>query len=189
PDKEQELMSAGDLTTDSLSNTPLLNLYRKQVDVSEAQWKTEKANLLPKLNLSYSNQAVDGKSGFNAWEAGISVPLVFFSQSGKNKAARINYEINGLEYQQKELEINSAYRQLASRYAAIVDVLNYYKADALPLADEQINAANLGYRLGSLDYVQFIQNMETAINTRKDYLSRLAEYYEIKEQMEYLLGQ
>lgn len=189
PDKEQELMSAGDLTTDSLSNTPLLNLYRKQVDVSEAQWKTEKANLLPKLNLSYSNQAVDGKSGFNAWEAGISVPLVFFSQSGKNKASRINYEISGLEYQQKELEVNSAYRQLASRYAAIVDVLNYYKADALPLADEQINAANLGYRLGSLDYVQFIQNMETAINTRKDYLSRLAEYYEIKEQMEYLLGQ
>ncbi|MCG6189987.1 CusA/CzcA family heavy metal efflux RND transporter [Maribellus maritimus] len=175
--------------TASLKKAPILNLYENQVKVSNAERKAEKANLFPKIDLGYTMQSVDGQSGFYGWQAGISVPLLFFSQAGKNKASRINYKISELRYQQKELEINAVYRELFNRYKSIKEVLNYYKTDALPLADEQITAANLGYRLGSLDYVQFIQNMESAINTRREYLSRLTEYYEIKEQLKYIIGQ
>jgi cobalt-zinc-cadmium resistance protein CzcA len=69
------------------------------------------------------------------------------------------------------------------------EVLAYYKNEALPLADEQIEAANLGYRLGSLSYIEFIQNTESAINTRQEYLSRLSEFFVIKEQLKYITGQ
>jgi cobalt-zinc-cadmium resistance protein CzcA len=69
------------------------------------------------------------------------------------------------------------------------EVLEYYKNEALPLAAEQIEAANLGYRLGSLSYIEFIQNTESAIKTRQQYISRLAEFFEIKEQLEYITGQ
>ena len=37
--------------------------------------------------------------------------------------------------------------------------------------------------------IEFIQNTESAIRTRQEYLSRLAEYFEIKEQLEYITGQ
>jgi len=174
---------------DSLNAVPLLNLYRQQLDVSEAEWKAEKANYLPKLDLGYSRQSVDGTSGYYGWEAGISIPLLFFSQSGKTKAARINYEMTGQQYKQRALELNASYKELLSRYRVVVEVLEYYKNEALPLADEQIEAANLGYRLGSLGYIEFIQNTESAIRTRQEYLSRLAEYFEIKEQLEYITGQ
>lgn len=174
---------------DSLKSVPVLNLYEQQVKVANAEWQAEKANLFPKINVGYTMQSIDGQSGFYGWQAGVSVPLLFFSQAGKNKASYINYQISDLQYQQKELEINAVYRELFSRYETIAEVLNYYKTEALPLADEQITAANLGYRLGSLDYVQFIQNMESAINTRQEYLSRLAEFYELKEQLEYITGQ
>jgi cobalt-zinc-cadmium resistance protein CzcA len=68
-------------------------------------------------------------------------------------------------------------------------VLAYYNNEALPLADEQIEAANLGYRLGSLSYIEFIQNIESAIKTRQEYLFRLSEFFEMKEQLEYITGQ
>jgi cobalt-zinc-cadmium resistance protein CzcA len=174
---------------DSLNAVPLLNLYRQQLDVSEAEWKAEKANFLPKLDLGYSRQSVDGTSGYYGWEAGISIPLLFFSQSGKTKAARINYEMTGQQFKQRALELNASYKELLSRYRVMGEVLEYYKNEALPLADEQIEAANLGYRLGSLGYIEFIQNTESAIRTRQEYLSRLAEYFEIKEQLEYITGQ
>ena len=161
----------------------------QQLDVSEAEWKAEKANYLPKLDLGYSRQSVDGTSGFYGWEAGISVPLLFFSQSGKTKAARIDYEITGEEYKLRELELNASYKELLSRYRVMSEVLEYYKNEALPLADEQIEAANLGYRLGSLSYIEFIQNTESAIKTRQQYLSRLSDFFEIKEQLEYITGQ
>ncbi len=176
-------------STDSLNGVPLLNYYRQQLDVSEAEWKAEKANYLPKLDLGYSRQSVDGTSGFYGWEAGISVPLLFFSQSGKTKAARIDYEITGEEYKLRELELNASYKELLSRYRVMSEVLEYYKNEALPLADEQIEAANLGYRLGSLSYIEFIQNTESAIKTRQQYLSRLSDFFEIKEQLEYITGQ
>ncbi|WP_430971577.1 CusA/CzcA family heavy metal efflux RND transporter [Sunxiuqinia rutila] len=176
-------------SVDSLNNVPLLNYYRKQLDVSDAEWKAEKANFLPKLDLGYSRQSVDGTSGFYGWEAGISVPLLFFSQSGKTKAARINYQITGQEYKQRELELNASYKELLSRYKVMSEVLEYYKSEALPLAAEQIEAANLGYRLGSLSYIEFIQNTESAIKTRQEYLSRLSDFFEIKEQLEYITGQ
>jgi cobalt-zinc-cadmium resistance protein CzcA len=174
---------------DSLNNVPLLNYYRQQLDVSEAEWKAEKANFLPKLGLGYSRQSVDGTSGFYGWEAGVSVPLLFFSQSGKTKAAHINYQITGQEYKQRELELNASYKELLSRYRVMSEVLEYYRNEALPLAAEQIEAANLGYRLGNLNYIEFIQNTESAIKTRQEYLSRLSDFFEIKEQLEYITGQ
>ena len=174
---------------DSLNAVPLLNYYRQHLDVSKAEWKVEKANYLPKFDLGYSRQSVDGTSGFYGWEAGISVPLLFFFQSGKTKAARLNYEITGQEYKQRELELNASYKELVSRYRVMSDVIVYYKNEALPLAAEQIEAANLGYRLGNLNYIEFIQNTESAIKTRQEYLSRLSEFFKIKEQLEYITGQ
>jgi len=174
--------------SDSLIESPLLNYYSTAINVAESEWKTEKANYLPKLNLGYAIQSVDGQSGFYKWEAGITMPLLFFSQSGKTKAANINFQITGQQFHQKELEIKAGYNQQISRYLALLEVINYYRNEALPLADEQIQASNLGYKLGSIDYVQFIQNMESAINTKKEFLNQQAEYFELSAQLKYITG-
>ena len=174
--------------SDSLNESPLLNYYSTAIDVAESEWKTEKANYLPKLNLGYAVQSVDGQSGFYGWEAGVSIPLLFFSQSGKTKAANLNAQIVSQQYQQKELEIKAGYNQQISRYLALQDVVNYYRNEALPLADEQIQASNMAYKLGSIDYVQFIQNMETAINTKQQFLNQQAEYFELSAQLKFITG-
>ena len=86
------------------------------------------------------------------------------------------------------MEIKAGYNQQISRYLALLEVINYYKNEALPLADEQIQASNLGYKLGSIDYVQFIQNMESAINTKQEFLNQQAEYFELSAQLKYITG-
>lgn len=174
---------------DSLGNVPLIQFYRNQTEAANAAWNAERSDFLPKLDLGYTKQSVDGQSGFYGWEAGISVPLLFFSQSGKTKAARLDYEIAGQDFRQKKLELNASYKELYSKYNTVIEVLDYYTGEALPLANEQIKAANLGYRLGSLDYIQFIQNVESAMRTRMEYLRSLGDYFEIKEQLKYIAGQ
>jgi len=174
--------------SESLIESPLLNYYSTAINVAESEWKTEKANFLPKLNLGYKLQSVDGNSGFYGWKAGVTIPMLYFSQSGKTKAANINLQITSQQYQQKELEIKAGYNQQISRYLALQDVINYYRAEAIPLADEQIQASNLAYKLGSIDYIQFIQNMETAINTKQEFLIQQAEYFELSAQLKYITG-
>ena len=173
---------------DSLNDSPLMDYYKNRVNVAQAQWKVEKANFLPKLDLGYTLQAVDGRSGFHAWEAGISMPLLFFSQKSITKAAELDYQIAGQQYKQSRLNLNATFNEQISRYITLKEVLNYYRKEAIPLADEQIQAANLAYRLGSIDYIQFIQNMESAMKTNMDYIDQQAEYLRLSAQLKYITG-
>ncbi len=174
--------------TDSLHASPLLSYYSTGIDVAESAWKAEKANFLPKLDLGYKWQSIDGNAGFYGWQAGISVPLAFFSQSGKTKASEIDYQIANQQYEQKELEIKAGYNQQVSLYLTLQQVIDYYKAEALPLANEQIQAANMAYRLGSINYVQFIQSTESAISTKQDFLIQQAEYFKLSAQLKFIIG-
>jgi cobalt-zinc-cadmium resistance protein CzcA len=174
--------------SESLSASPLMNFYAAQSLIAESVWKNQKAKFIPKIDLAYTLQNVNGQSGFHMWQAGISVPLIFNTQTGNTKAARLNYEIAGETYKQKQLEINAAFNERMSRYIALKEVLDYYNEEALPLAKEQMEAAHLAYRLGSIDYIQFIQNMEAAIGTMQEYLIQQADYFKLSAQLKYLTG-
>ena len=174
---------------DSLTGSPLLKYYQTQINVAEAEWKTMRASYWPKFDVGYTFQSVDGRSGFYSWQAGISIPLLFFSQAGKTKAAKINYGIAGYNFDQKRLRLKAEYNQQMKRYLALDELINYYQKEALPLAREQIDAANLAYRLGGIDYIQFIQNVESAINTNREYLKQQTEYYVLSAQLKYITGE
>ena len=174
--------------SDSLIGSPALDFYASNIDVARSAWKAERVSYLPKIDLGYKWQAVDGVSGFYGWQAGISIPLLFFEQSGKTKASKIDYYIAGQKYEQQRLEVEAGYNQQLSRYLIIQQVIGYFQKEALPLADEQIYAANLAYRLGSIDYIQFIQNVESAINTKQEFLIQQAEYFELSAQLKYITG-
>ncbi|WP_421917871.1 CusA/CzcA family heavy metal efflux RND transporter [Marinifilum sp.] len=173
---------------DSLKGSPVLDFFSYTTDVAKSSWKAERAGYLPKIDLGYVKQSVDGTSGFYGWEVGVSVPLLFFSQAGKTKASKLTYKMAQHQFAQIHLEIMAEYNQLFSRYMTLKEVLDYYRKEALPLADEQIEASNLAYRLGSIGYVQFIQNMETAINTKQEFLYQQAEYYELSTQLKFITG-
>jgi len=176
------------MPADSLTGSPILNIFANNTDIAESAWKTERAAYLPKLSVEYKKQVIDGASGFYGWQAGISVPLLFFSQNGKTKAAKIDYQIAGQQYEQKRLEVNAMFNERLNRYIILNDVLAYFKNEALPLANEQINASNIAYQLGSIDYIQFIQNIDAAINTKQEFLNQQVEYFELSAELKFLSG-
>ena len=167
---------------------PILNYYSIKTEVSEYQWKAEKKEFLPKINLAYAIQSIDGISGFSSWQVGVSMPLLFLSQSGKSKAAHLNYQINNEQFIQKNIEIKSKYKQLLSEYFVLLDLLDYYKTEALPLAAEQIKASNIAYRLGSVNYNQFIQNIEAAIDIKKQYLTQQQQLLQLAVNLKFIVG-
>jgi cobalt-zinc-cadmium resistance protein CzcA len=173
---------------DSISSSPLLMYFSDATDMAESAWKAKRTGYFPKINLSYAKQTVEGTSGFYAYQAGISFPLLFFTQQGITKAAKLNYEITAKAQEEMVLETTAEYSKNLINFQALKDVLEYYKNEALPLANEQIQATNLAYRLGSIDYVQFIQNIETAINTKNEYLQQQLAYFELATEIKYQTG-
>ncbi len=170
---------------DSIFLNPVFDYLSASVKLAEFEWKKEKSVYLPKLNLSYKKQLVDGISGFSGWEAGISMPLIFFSKSGTVKASELNYKISEQNFKQKSLEINTKYTALINRYKILKKLIEYYKTEAIPLAEEQITASGIAYNLGSIDYLQFIQSIEIAVNIKQEFLLRQTEYFKLSAMLKY----
>lgn len=173
---------------DSLQGSPLLNYYSQFVDLANSEWTAEKSGYLPKFNLAYEKQRVAGISGFYAYQAGISFPLLFFNQKGITASKKIDAQIATKNYEMVNLKMNASYREKIINYIALQDVIRFYTEETLPLANEQIQASTLAYRLGSIDYVQFIQNVETAINTKKEFLKQQAAYLKLTAELKYITG-
>ncbi len=172
---------------DSLLSSPILTYSSSKVVVSGAEWKASRASLLPKLNLSYTLQDVDGQKGYFSWQVGISIPLSPASHA-QVKANRLGYEISKYEHEQTKTELAAQYSQLLNQLLVLRQMLDYYQDNALPVASEQIKAALVGYRLGSIDYLQFIQNIENALKTRQDYIFTVNQYLKTIFDLQYLTG-
>ena len=174
--------------TDSLPASPMLAYFSQFVDLANSEWSAEKAGYLPKFSLAYEKQRIEGVSGFYAYQAGISFPLLYFNQKGRTLSKKIDHQIAAKNYELVNLEMQTSYKEKMTVYLAVKDVVLFYNEEALPLANEQIQASALAYRLGSIDYVQFIQNVETAINIKKEFLNQQSEFLELTAELKYITG-
>ncbi len=164
----------------------LLKTYKTDTELAKARWQMTKKECLPKFNFGYKQQRIDGVSGFSAWEAGISLPLNIFSVNAKIKSAKMAYQTAQAEMAQKTAYTEALYRQMLVKKATMKRILTYYENEALPLADEQIKMVYTAYKLGDIDYMQFIQNIQSALKIKIDYLHKAVDYQQIIINLNYL---
>ncbi len=184
PEKKQ---SNSNFMSKDFKNGLLVRTYQAEVNEAEAKWKTVKKQWLPKFNLGFKKQSIDGVPGFKAWEVGMSLPLNIWSVKSKAKAAKMSYQIAEAEMSKKIRQTQTFYLQLLTKKASMLRILHYYETEAIPLADEQIEKVYAAYLLGDIDYIQFIQNIQSAIKIKLAYLKKELDYQQIVIQLNYLL--
>ncbi|TYC11291.1 CusA/CzcA family heavy metal efflux RND transporter [Bizionia gelidisalsuginis] len=152
-----------DLTIDStLKSHPLLRQWTAQLAVANAKTTVQKASYLPKLSAQYGFQEVAGQTGFNSFQIGLKIPLIFNVAKGKSKAAQLQSQIIQEENRLKTNDLNTTYTNLVSEYTLNKNNWNFYKTEALELAIEQREGATLSYKEGAMDYIAFIQTLKDA---------------------------
>ena len=172
---------------DSLMNHPMLNVSKQRVDVADATIKERRSQFFPQLQGQYGRQQVDGQSGFYQYQIGIRIPLFFGPELGRTQSAKIQRDIAGQNLRQNQLELNAAYQEMKEQYLKWLYSWNYYRDEALPLAQEQRAGAILAYREGAIDYVTFLQNIRDAIRIEVDSWNAFGNYLNSRYQLEYYL--
>ncbi|MCH7524004.1 MAG: CusA/CzcA family heavy metal efflux RND transporter, partial [Bacteroidetes bacterium] len=175
-------------TKNTEGENALLNLHEQIVTVSEKQHKLEKAQFLPDLSAGYFKQQIEGVKNFSGFKIGVKVPIFFWSQKGKTQAAKKNTEIAQLNYEQTKLEINSVLQSNLQEYQKHKASLLYYETNGLQLADKLFSSANTAYKEGEIGYVEYIANLEQAVQIKRDYLDRLNLYNQTINEINYLTG-
>jgi cobalt-zinc-cadmium resistance protein CzcA len=116
------------------------------------------------------------------------VPLFFGSQKAKIKAAKINNTLIETERQQTLLYMQSSYAVQYNEYLKAKEGLQYYETTGLKQADDIIRISNTAYTKGEIGYMEYIQNLQTAINTRLQYTDAVNQFNQSIILLNYLKG-
>lgn len=176
------------LDTTLLAVHPLLQVARQQVAAAQAFVAVQRARLKPSFNVGVGPQVIGGQFGFYSFQAGVNFPLFAKPWKARIEAAEAEVLMSQRLLEQQKVELYSLLLRQYQQYLKVSRAIAYYREIALPLAHAQMEAATESYRLGQLDYVSWIQNMDTALQSQLDYLDLLRQYNDLSTTLRYLLG-
>lgn len=187
--------------TAAIKSNPLIEYYNQRLNVSTAQTKLEKSKLLPDLNVGYFHQTII--KGFDpakidrnyflgtrmgGFQVGIGVPLFSGSQKAKIKASKINSALIETEQQQTFLYLQNNFAVQYNEYLKAKESLQYYETTGLKQAEDIIRISNTAYTKGEIGYMEYIQNLQTAINTKLQYTDAVNQFNQSIILLNYLKG-
>jgi cobalt-zinc-cadmium resistance protein CzcA len=172
---------------ESLENHPLLQVSEQRIDVAKAVTRERKSEFLPKFQGQYGRQEIAGQSGFFQYQIGIQIPLFFGPELGRTQEAQVNRQIAEQNFYQDKIELETAYKNMREDYIKWRNSWNYYRDEALPLAQEQQEGSVLAFKEGAIDYITFLQNIRDAIRIEVNAWSAFNDYLDSRYQLEYYL--
>ncbi|NTW32910.1 MAG: CusA/CzcA family heavy metal efflux RND transporter, partial [Bacteroidetes bacterium] len=174
-----------------ISNNPALALSQQQINISGMETKVEKNKLMPEFSVSYFNQSnkdIQADYRFTGGQVGISIPLMFFSKSAKIKASKINEQIALNNYEYYKTEIFGEYQMLLQENLKYKTSLEYYEKSALPQSELIIEQSGKSYKAGNIDYVEYVLNLDKALEIKTNYLQTLNNYNQSVIDIDKIMG-
>jgi len=180
-----DLLSSFD-TTLIANNTSLKVLYQ-QVILAEQNQKLEIASNKPDFTLGYFNQSIIGTQtvngtdvyygGFKRFQGlnvGVNVPITFLKNKSKIQQS-LNYKQQALqkEADNEKLSLQNQLKNAFLQYNQNLLQYNHYNSTALRNAETIIKTAELGFKNGDINCMDYIQALQTATGIHLGYLQSI----------------
>lgn len=183
-----------------VSQNPQLAFYDNLINTANAETSVHKSEMLPDISIGYFNQSIIGNptsnggiatssDRFTGLQAGISLPIFFGSYKAKIKQAKLKAEIAEINADYNKSMLLSSHQQYLNELMKQKSSLNYYEEKAIPQADMIIENANKSFKNGAIDYIEFIQAMNQALEIKFNYIKTLNNYNQAVINLEYLINQ
>jgi cobalt-zinc-cadmium resistance protein CzcA len=185
-----------------LSKNPQLNYDRQHIAVADARVRVEKSKGLPDITLGYSQQLVinsfdpaNTNRGYfpgtriAGFQVGLAVPVFNGANRSRIKSEQLASQIAKTNYAQSESLLKLWYEQELSQYQANAHAVAWYTSGGLKLADEQLRIAQVSFNLGEIGYIEYLQNISSAVKNKLSYLEAVKRLNQSAIQLQYLKGE
>ena len=199
PDKPLTKMpSMGILyATDTLafSSNPIVGFNMRNVSLQKSLLRVEYNKLLPGLQIGFLNQGNPGSEALGGtplgsrMRFGLTLPLWAWSYKSNISAAKKGLAIAQTQSQITNLQLSAEYAKAIAMYRQANENLQYFETVGLREAQEIVRNARTSYRLGSITYYQYLQNLELAFQLEMNYLNTLRDYNYSIIYLKYLRGE
>jgi len=170
-------LNKAELLTKAVSNNPELKKLYFQKEKSSNKLSLSKGELLPDISFKYFRQKISGDNNYWGMEVGLGIPLWFWGQqSGNIKESNYEYKIATSDEtgfrRTLENEINKTYEE----YENSLRQVKFFSDQALNEADEILRQSKISYDEGAIGYVEYLQALNIAYETRTQYLNSIYNY-------------
>ncbi len=177
-----------DINLTNTENQPNLNLSQAQMELAEDEWKLAKNELLPGISGSYfirSNSSIN--QNFNGYQIGLNIPLLFFGDKAKIKSKNIQKQVAEYDFEQTKLDLETRQNQLLQTLTAQSENLELFENNQLLVADEMLKTTESSFKNGEINFFQYVQSVDNAMQIKLDYMNVLSNYNTTVIQLNYLL--
>ena len=193
PSEKLSKITAGNIVMNDYDSSvyhsnPLLGYNYKLEKVNRSMLQVERRKRIPGPIVGYLNQASHSTETFYRFQFGFSLPIWFWTYSANIKSAKKGVEIAKTQKQITANQLSTEYSRAITQFRQQTENIEYFETIGLQQSDEIIKAARESYRLGSIGYYAFLQNIELAFQIEQNYLESLRNYNQSIITINYITG-
>jgi cobalt-zinc-cadmium resistance protein CzcA len=168
--------------------SPDLQLMQDNIQLQHAMLNVERNRLLPDVNLGYFNgtNQYAGAKNYYGYMIGLGVPLFFGEQRSKIRSGKIAVEIAQLHYENHQQQLENRRSQLQAELVKYREAIDIYQSSGEELYRQLFSAAERSFSLGLIDYFQYLQSIENAIEIKTEHLINVSTYNRMVIELKYL---
>mgnify|MGYP000050052348 CR=1 FL=1 len=172
----------------TITNHPGILYYNSVENLAKSSLSLERQKLLPDLQFSVfqgTNSGANAKS-YSGFQLGVAVPLWFGAQKSKIDATKTETLIVANELENYKILLKSKYDGLLSDLKKYKETVNYYEITGQRLSKELTTTASKAFQNGEIDFLQYVQLLESSKNIVINYLQNLNRYNNTVLELNYL---
>ncbi len=172
------------------ARNPMVNYLMQQQEVITQGSNTQKSHWLPDIQLEYfqgTNNAMNAQT-YHGFQVGLGVPLFFGAQKSRVKANKIDEKRIELQRKDYDQQLSASLEQYQLELRKYQQALDNYDQTGKQLSISLTNAANRSFESGEIQFYQYLQTMEKAVQIQVNYLQNLRLYNETVLSLNYLLN-
>ncbi len=157
---------------------PVFDFLNYENDYFNCLVTIEKRKMLPDFSVNYylgSNQFENAKY-YHGFQIGIAVPLFYGKFNAQINAAELSANSNNLLIENEIILINNQLNQLLDEQRKYKELLNDFTISGEPLMNEIMKTALKSYQLGEINFYQFVNSYETAVQIQFEHFDNVLKY-------------
>ncbi|PTS97735.1 CusA/CzcA family heavy metal efflux RND transporter [Pedobacter sp. HMWF019] len=183
---------------DYIERSPVIQLQKQQILLSQQQHKLEKSKLMPSFNAGYNSSTIIGwqttnqnlekyyGSGnrFSSVNVGIGIPVFWGAQHSRIQASNVLIRQRKLEADMVMQQLQSDLQTAVNIYRQSNRLVKSYQATMLPNAKSIIQTATLKLNAGEIGYLDWVILINQAIQIRSEYFNTVQQLNEAAFEVE-----
>ncbi|NOR13051.1 MAG: transporter [Candidatus Aminicenantes bacterium] len=176
-------------------NRPLLKAWNERIQKAEMAVKLAERDIWPNFTIGASyrqrDDLADGRQLTDFFSATVSMNIpLYFNRKQKAKVAEkgLNYNATKSEYENVKINILSEVESILAELERNRKRVELYKGGILLQAQQSLESAHAGYRVGKVDFLTLINNWMMLQNYELQYFFALSNFYKNLANYELVVG-